>query len=144
MTLHVLTVHKIVKVIESVDKMCDAITKIKSDVSGIPEIKANVADLLHCVNEMDHNVKNAQEMRDNVVELSDSVEDQNTQIRGAQECMLLLANQVDDLRDEVERHERNEQRFRAHENSRFGVIERRLDWIMTRLDIPQPQPDERW
>ena len=47
MTLHVLTVHKIVKVIESVDKMCDAITKIKSDVSGIPEIKANVADLLH-------------------------------------------------------------------------------------------------
>ena len=84
------------------------------------------------------------EMRDNVVELSDSVEDQNTQIRGAQECMLLFANQVDDLRDEVERHERNEQRFRAHENSRFSFIERRLDWIMTRLDIPQPQPDERW
>ena len=144
MTLHVLTVHKIVKVIESVDKMCDTITKIKSDVSGILEIKANVADLLHRINEMDHNVENAQEMRDNVVELSDSVEDQNTQIRGAQECMLLLANQVDDLRDKVERHERNEQHFRAHENSRFSFIERRLDWIMTRLDIPQPQPDERW
>ena len=144
MTLHVLTVHKIVKVIKSVDKMCDAITKIKSDVSGIPEIKANVADLLHRINEMDHNVENAQEMRDNVVELSNIVEDQNTQIRGAQECMLLLANQVENLHDEVERHERNEQRFRAHENSRFSFIERRLDWIMTRLDIPQPQPDERW
>ena len=144
MTLHVLTVHKIVKVIESVNKMCDAITKIKSDVSGIPEIKANVADLLHRVNEMDHNVDNAQEMRDAVVETGDIVEDQNAQTHGAQDRMLLLANQVDNLRDEVEHHERNEQRFHAHENSRFGVIERRLDWIMTRLDIPQPQPDERW
>ena len=144
MTLHVLTVHKIVKVIESVNKMCDAITKIKSDVSGIPEIKANVADLLHRVNEMDHNVENAQEMRDAVVETGDIVKDQNAQTHGAQDRMLLLANQVDNLHDEVERHERNEQRFRAHENSRFGVIERRLDWIMTRLDIPQPQPDERW
>ena len=144
MTLHVLTVHKIVKVIESVNKMCDAITKIKSDVSGIPEIKANVADLLHRVNEMDHNVDNAQEMRDAMVETGDIVEDQNAQTHGAQECMLLLANQVDNLHDEVEHHKRNKQCFRAHENSRFGVIERRLDWIMTCLDIPQPQPDERW
>ena len=144
MTLHVLTVHKIVKVIESVDKMCDAITKIKSDVSGIPEIKANVADLLHRVNEMDHNVENAQEMRDAVVETGDIVEDQKAQTHGAQECMLLLANQVDNLHDEVERHERNEQRFHAHKNSRFSFIKRKLDWIMTRLDIPQPQPDERW
>ena len=142
MTLHVLTVHKIVKVIESVNKMCDAITKIKSDGSGIPEIKANVADLLHRVNEMDHNIENAQEMRDAVVETGDIVKDQNAQTHGAQDRMLLLANQVDNLRDEVERHERNEQRFYAHENSRFGFIKRRLNWIMTRLDILQPQPDE--
>lgn len=131
-----MTFHKIHKVIEGVAKLSDAIKTIKSDVSGIPEIKRSVDNLLHRVNEMANNVENVQAMRDDLEELSGIVEEQNEQIHGAQERMLLFANQVDKLQDEVERHERNERRFRADENSRFGFIERRLDWIMTRLDIP--------
>ena len=91
---------------------------------------------------MANNIKNVQAMRDDLEELSSIIEEQNKQIHSAQECMLLFANQVDELQDEVEHHKRNEQRFCAHENSRFGFIECRLDWIMTHLDIPQPQPDE--
>ena len=142
--IHLMTFHKIHKVIEGVVKLSDAIKTIKSNISGIPEIKGSVDDLLHRVNEMANNVENVQAMRDDLKKLSGIVEEQNEQIHSAQEHMLLFANQVDKLQDEVERHERNEQRFRAHENSRFSFIERRLDWIMTRLDIPQPQPDERW
>ena len=139
-----MTFHKIYKVIEGVAKLSDAIKTIKSDISGIPEIKGSVDDLLHRVNEMANNIENVQAMRDDLKKLSGIVEEQNEQIHSAQEHMLLFENQVDKLQDEVERHERNEQRFCAHENSRFGFIKRRLNWIMTRLDIPQPQPDERW
>ena len=139
-----MTFHKIYKVIEGVAKLSDAIKTIKSDISGIPEIKGSVDDLLHRVNEMANNVENVQAMRDDLKKLSGIVEEQNEQIHSAQECMLLFANQVEELQNAVERHERNEQRFHAHENSRFGFIKRRLNWIMTRLDIPQPQPDERW
>ena len=137
-----MTFHKIYKVIEGVAKLSDAIKTIKSDISGIPEIKGSVDDLLHRVNEMANNVENVQAMRDDLKKLSGIVEEQNEQIHSAQEHMLLFANQVDKLQDEVERHERNEQRFCAHENSRFGFIKCRLNWIMTHLDIPQPQPDE--
>ena len=137
-----MTFHKIHKVIEGVVKLSDAIKTIKSDISGIPEIKGSVDDLLHRVNEMANNVENVQAMRDDLKKLSGIVEEQNEQIHSAQERMLLFANQVDELQDKVERHERNEQRFCAHENSRFSFIKCRLNWIMTRLDIPQPQPDE--
>ena len=137
-----MTFHKIHKVIKGVVKLSDAIKTIKSNISGIPEIKGSVDDLLHHVNEMANNVENVQAMRDDLKKLSGIVEEQNKQIHSAQEHMLLFVNQVDELQDEVEHHERNEQRFRAHENSRFGFIECRLNWIMTHLDILQPQPDE--
>ena len=140
--IHLMTFYKIYKVIEGVAKLSDAIKTIKSDVSGIPEIKGSVDDLLHRVNEMANNVENVQAMRDDLKKLSRIVEEQNKQIHSAQERMLLFANQVDESQDEVECHKRNEQRFCAHENSRFSFIKRRLNWIMTRLDIPQPQPDE--
>ena len=87
-----MTFHKIYKVIEGVAKLSDAIKTIKSDISGIPEIKGSVDDLLHRVNEMANNIENVQAMRDDLKKLSGIVEEQNEQIHSAQECMLLFAN----------------------------------------------------
>ncbi|KAM5539818.1 hypothetical protein V8D89_006631 [Ganoderma adspersum] len=134
---------EIIMVIKSVKKLSNAIKTIKSDISGIPEIKANMADLLCHISEMDHNVKNAQAMRDDVVGLSNIIKDQNEEICSAQKCMLILANEVENLRNQVTCHKRNKQCFRTHENSRFSFIERMLNLIMTHLHIPQPQPDDR-
>ena len=45
MMIHLMTFHKIHKVIEGVVKLSDAIKTIKSDISSIPEIKGSVLEI---------------------------------------------------------------------------------------------------
>ncbi len=118
------------------------ITSIGNIKTNLKDMDTTIKDLLSSnpVSKMGDNVMYFEEKQRGI---RDEVDKMSEELRDAKKGILGLADDVDELRTQLERQEAAACRYRVYENKRLGAINNDLKAIMQHFNIPPPGGNER-